>query len=116
MIPQVQAKATTTDTAGVDPVRSHHGPANDSFAQAFHDAFETLDKQSGRRNFIKVHLLRQALPQFSREQFDAGLKQLRLANRYTMDSIFGASGSLTEAERAAGIQEGQSVLVYVSRK
>jgi predicted negative regulator of RcsB-dependent stress response len=90
--------------------------ARDEFAKDFDHAFRALDAKNGKRNFVKVYELRQALAHYSREAFDAGLKQLRLSKHYTMDSVFGANASLTEAERAAGIQEGQSLLVYVSRR
>jgi hypothetical protein len=118
IVPQfTESKQTQTVAQENTPsAASASGHPGDTFAQAFDDAFRDLDSRSGKRNFVKVYELRQALAQYSRTAFDAGLKQLRLANRYTMDSVFGASASLTEAERAAGIQEGQSLLVYVSRR
>lgn len=118
IVPQVAESAAADMAANEKPqtVVSASEHADDTFADDFDGAFRELDAKSGRRNFVKVYELRQALAQYSRAVFDAGLKQLRLANRYTMDSVFGASASLTEAERAAGIQEGQSLLVYVSRR
>lgn len=118
LVPQVSEAAAVEMVANEKPqtVVSASEHADDTFANDFDGAFRELDAKSGRRNFVKVYELRQALAQYSRAAFDAGLKQLRLANRYTMDSVFGANASLTEAERAAGIQEGQSLLVYVSRR
>jgi hypothetical protein len=118
LVPQVPEFAAAEMVANEKPqtVVSASEHAGDTFANDFDGAFRELDAKSGRRNFVKVYELRQALAQYSRAAFDAGLKQLRLANRYTMDSVFGANASLTEAERAAGIQEGQSLLVYVSRR
>lgn len=118
LVPQIPESAKAEMVANEKPHTdvSASKSAGDTFANDFDSAFRELDAKSGRRNFVKVYELRQALSQYSRAAFDAGLKQLRLANRYTMDSVFGASASLTEAERAAGIQEGQSLLVYVSRR
>jgi hypothetical protein len=92
-----------------------HTAAHD-FAAHFDTAFARLDGQMGQRNFLKLSDLRHALPQFSREAFDAGLHELRLKNRYTLDSAQGGTVRLTDDERAAGIQEGSSLLVYISRK
>jgi len=86
------------------------------FASAFDAAFQQLDQQHGRRNYLQVLDLRTALPQFDRGTFDAELRQLRLAGRYTMDSAHGGYTQLTDAQRAAGIQEGSSLMIYVSRK
>ncbi len=86
------------------------------FASAFDAAFQQLDQQHGRRNYLQVLDLRTALPQFDRGTFDAELRQLRLAGRYTMESAHGGYTQLTDAQRAAGIQEGSSLMIYVSRK
>lgn len=103
----------------LEPVSPSVKPSSgtvDDFAPAFELAFTHLNDSSGGGNFIKVRELRQALPQFTSEQFEAGLRALRSAGRYTMDSAHGGLVRLTEDERLAGIQEGSSLLVYVSRK
>lgn len=106
-------KSAVISTPTVAPQSEATPPAD--FATLFDAAFARLDAQQGGRNFLKVYDLRQALAQFPRSDFDAGLRQLRLADRYTME---GASGTLplSAEERAAGIQEGLLLLIYVSRK
>ena len=86
------------------------------FAAAFEAAYSRVDARGGNWNMVPVLDLRRELPQFARQQFDAGLRALRLANRYTMDSAQGGDVRLSEEQRQAGIQEGSSLLVYVSRK
>lgn len=86
------------------------------FPAAFEAAFCRVAARGSGWRPVLVHDLRAELPQFTREQFDAGLRALRLADRYTMDSSQGGDVRLTEEQRRAGIQEGSSLLVYVSRK
>jgi hypothetical protein len=58
--------------------------------------------------------LRQALP-VDRAVFDAELRRLRIAGRYTLSAAEGRHGTNAE-ERAAGITEEGALLLYVSRK
>ena len=44
------------------------------FSNAFRAAFEILDRRNGSTNFVKLADLRRALAEFSREDFDAGLR------------------------------------------
>lgn len=90
-------------------------PAPD-FAAAFRAAFDRLDRQNRSTNFVRLLDLRRELPAFDRERFDAGLRQLRIADEFTLDSHEGRHGPLTEGEREAGVREGGSLLVYVSRR
>lgn len=90
-------------------------PAPD-FATAFRAAFDRLDRQSRLTNFVRLLDLRQALPEFDRAQFDAGLRQLRIDGEFTLDTHEGRHGPLTEPEREAGVREAGSLLVYVSRR
>src|SRR5262249_26313161 len=46
------------------------------FTQTFRSAFEVLDRRNGLTNFVKLAELREALSEFSREEFDAGLREL----------------------------------------
>lgn len=86
------------------------------FAVDFDAAFRRIDARCGSRNFVKVYDLREELPQYDRAAFDTGLRGLREAGRFTMDSGQGGYSPLNDAERRAGIQEGSSLLVYVTRK
>jgi hypothetical protein len=86
------------------------------FAALFEETFTRLDRESGCQNFLKLHALRRALPQFDRQAFDLGLRELRLAGRFALDSSDGNVVSLSTEEREAGIREAGSLLVYCSRR
>jgi hypothetical protein len=86
------------------------------FTQAFRAAFEILDRRNGSTNFVKIADLRQALDEFSREEFDAGLRRLRIDGVFSLDSHEGLHGSLSHEEREAGVREAGSLLVYASRR
>jgi hypothetical protein len=107
-----------------DPHR-HTAPAHSSsgdafrprdFTQSFRAAFEILDRRNGSTNFVKLADLRQALGEFSREEFDAGLRRLRMDGVFALDSHEGLHGSLSHEEREAGVREAGSLLVYASRR
>jgi len=85
------------------------------FAAQFARAFDRLDHQKGSHNLVSLVELRAALPQFSREQFDAGLRKLRLESRFGLSSAESLSGIRPE-ERQAGIEEAGVLLLHVSRK
>jgi len=79
-------------------------------------AFETADAATGGRNFVKLLAVRQAAA-MPRAEFDATLRQLRMAGVFTLNSHEGGySSRLTTDERSAGIQEGGSLLVWIARK
>jgi hypothetical protein len=86
------------------------------FMQAFRAAFEALDRRNGSTNFVKLAELREALADFSRDEFDAGLRRLRMDGVFSLDSHEGLHGSLTDEERDAGVREAGSLLVYASRR
>jgi len=90
-------------------------PAHD-FDQAFRSAFERLDRRNGSTNFVKIADLRHELADFSREEFDAGLRELRIDGIFSLDSHEGLHGSLTDNDREAGVREAGSLLVYASRR
>src|SRR5690606_14417024 len=90
--------------------------SSNGFEEDFHAAFDRLNREHGSKNFLKLRDLRRALSQYSREEFDRGLNQLRRAHIYSLDSSDGNHVSLTEEERQAGIMEGGSNLVYCSRR
>jgi len=65
---------------------------------------------------VKLAELREALSDFSREEFVAGLRRLRMDGVFSLDSHEGLHGSLTDEERDAGVREAGSLLVYASRR
>jgi hypothetical protein len=84
------------------------------FADAFDTAFDRLDRLAGAHNFVSLVELRRELP-LPRAIFDAELRHLRLAGRYTLSAVEGRQGIRAE-EREAGINEDGALLLYVSRK
>jgi hypothetical protein len=89
-------------------------PARLEFARAFDEAFARLDRQQGSHNFVSLVELRRAVP-VSRQVFDAELRQLRLAGKYTLSAAEGRHG-VNAAEQESGITEDGTLLLYVSRK
>lgn len=111
-------------TAGPSATPSPKNPADQQnttsattsgFATAFSEAFERLDAQDGGYNFVKLLKLRNALPQYSRSAFDAGLEQLRKERRFSLEASEGLLVTLTEQERSAGIIESGRQLIYCKR-
>jgi hypothetical protein len=78
----------------------------ETFADRFDREFSRLDRQNGSYNFVSLFELRRALPEFSREQFDHGLKQLRQARRFRINVGEGRSGVSAEQQEAAIIEDG----------
>jgi hypothetical protein len=89
-------------------------PPAGAFAAAFDEAFQRLDRQKGSHNFVSLVDLRRALP-MDRQTFDAGLRNLRQAGRYSLSGAEGRHGVSLE-QQEAGIVEDGSLLLYVSRK
>ncbi len=88
---------------------------NSDFAAKFADAFARLDREGGSHNFVKISDLRRALPEFDRSAFDRGVWQLRKERKFTANSSDGNYEQLSPEDRAAGIREGDSLLIYISR-
>ncbi len=90
------------------------------FASRFDAAFDALDRKNGMTNYVGLFDLRAALPDVSRADFDAGLHQLRVARRYTVDFAQSQHHRLTPEQRAAGILEstalGPDLLYWVARR
>lgn len=107
-------------TPPVPPVESLPAPMiaepSREFASEFRAAFDMLDRHNGATNFVKLRDLRERLAWAGREDFDAGLRALRLAGEFALDSHEGLHGELSAADRDAGVQEAGSLLVYVSRR
>lgn len=89
-------------------------PASE-FPSRFDAAFADLDRQKGSHNLVSLVDLRRALACFTREQFDAGLRELRLAGRYGLSAAESVHGVRPE-ERAAGVEEAGTLLLHVSKK
>jgi hypothetical protein len=87
-------------------------PALD-FVAAFEQAFTRLDRAGGGHNFVSLVALRGALSA-DRDSFDQGLRRLRQEGRYALSAAEGRDGISAE-ERAAGILEEGSLLLFVSR-
>jgi hypothetical protein len=98
--------------APVSPSSRRETPVD--FAHAFDEAFNQINRQKGAHNFVNLVELRRVLP-LPRECFDAELRKLRIAGRYTLSTAEGRHG-ISPEERAAGIFEDGSLLLYVSRK
>jgi hypothetical protein len=79
----------------------------------FTAAFDRLDREAGAHNFVSLVELRRALP-WDRPTFDAELRKLRLAGRYTLSAAEGRHG-ISAQEKAAGMVEDGALLLYVSR-
>jgi len=86
----------------------------DDFASAFTTAFDRLDRQHGGHNFVSLVDLRRELAQYGREAFDNGLRALRLAGRFDLSAAEGRYGISAE-EQQAGIREGNTLLLHVSK-
>ena len=85
-----------------------------SFEQKFLQAFDRLDAQTGGSNFVNLRQLRQAMPEFTQEQFDAGIRELQRLGRAYLRASEGRHG-ITPEDRAAGIIQGDVLHLHVSR-
>jgi hypothetical protein len=105
-----------TADVGTTPPPPHLEAARSAtdFASAFDDAFRRLEQRQRTPNWASLVDLRRELP-FDRAAFDAGLHELRRAGRYSLSGADGRHG-LGEEERQAGINEGGTLLLYVSRR
>jgi hypothetical protein len=90
------------------------GAGTTDFARAFDAAFEQLDRARGSHNFVNLVDLRRAFP-VDRQTFEAELRQLRLARRYTLSAAEDPRG-ISPEEQDAGIPEDGALLLFVSRK
>ncbi len=84
------------------------------FAQEFESIFEQLDRDQGSYNFVTLAELRTSLPGYSREEFDARLRELRQARRFRLSGAENRS-DVSARQRDAGIKEAGSLLLYAQR-
>jgi hypothetical protein len=90
------------------------GQAPADFARRFDEAFARLDRERGGHNLVSLVALRAAVP-VGRDDFDAGLRELRRRGRYSLGAAEGRHG-ISPEEREAGVVEEGSLLLFVSRK
>lgn len=103
-------------TAVVTPPSGRRNVLLAEFERDFQNAFERLDVQSGKHNYVLLHDLRRALPDIPRGEFDARLNDLRRSKTFSLDSDDGRHVRLTPDQLEAGIREANSLLVYVARR
>jgi hypothetical protein len=101
-------------SAAPAPAPRRPAPAPIDFATRFDKAFQDIDRQTGSHNFVSLVDLRRTVS-VERTIFDEGLRQLRQAGRYTLSGAEGRHG-ISDEERAAGVNENGSLLLYVSRR
>jgi hypothetical protein len=109
---QATVRVAQPAPAAAPPSPPREAPAD--FARAFDEAFQRIDRHKGGHNFVSLLDLRRLLPA-ARAEFDAGLRQLRLAGRYTLSAAEGRHGVSPE-EREAGVVEDGTLLLYVSSR
>lgn len=107
---------TSAPSSAGSAAQSGPGAPAVSFADRFDAAFSSLDRASGRLNYVTLHALRTALPDIPRDTFDKELGALRRQRRYSLDPSDGRHHQMAEAEREAGIMEAGNLFVYVARR
>jgi len=81
------------------------------FARDFEAAFRRIDKG---HNYVLLYDLRKAMPQYSHEEFNAGVNDMRRQKVLSLDSADGRHVKLTDEQLAGGIFEGDSRLQYAA--
>jgi hypothetical protein len=67
-------------------------------------------------NHVTLKDLRAALPSIPRAELDKEIARLREEKIFTLDQADGRHCRLSDAEREAGIVEGEQILVYIARR
>ncbi|MDC0677569.1 hypothetical protein [Sorangium atrum] len=114
--PTADGHGSSAPSSAGSSAQSGPGAPAISFADRFDAAFSSLDRASGRLNYVTLHALRAALPDIPRDTFDKELGALRRQRRYSLDPSDGRHHQMAEAERDAGIVEGGNLFVYVARR
>jgi hypothetical protein len=108
--------AVAAPSPAPDPQPGKKPFSHEDFARDFEAAFHKIDRKNRSTNFVRAVDMRNAMPHLTPEEFNAGLRQLRLDDHFTMNSHEGRHGPLTPEEKAAGISEAGSLLTYISRR
>lgn len=90
--------------------------ANKDNKQRMLDAFDELDASNGRHNSVTLLDMRRALPELSRQEFDATLNELRRDWVLTLSPSEGRHLRVSQDVLNAGIQEETMLMVYVGRR
>ena len=81
----------------------------------FQTAFLNLDRKAGSHNLVSLVDLRDAMKDVARVDFDRGLRELRKGGIFSLSAAEGRHG-LKPEEKAAGILEDGTLLLYVSQR
>ena len=85
------------------------------FAQDFEREFDRLFDQGGRLKSVKLSDLRSRLPNYSRDEFNRGLNDLRRQQKFTLEPNEGQRVHLSKEEQDAGIVEAGQSLFFCRR-
>lgn len=89
--------------------------SGEDFPRAFNEAFDKLRRERPL-NLVELSALRRALPGFTREAFDLGLRELRKTRQYVLETFEGRHGSLSPEDAAAAIREDGRVFAFAARR
>lgn len=88
-------------------------PREESFVQAFEQAYTRLDRQQHEGQRISLRPLREALSAFDREQFETGLQFLHSSGRFALEGPDGQCGDLGSVSGV--LSEWSEAEVFVTR-
>ena len=97
--------------ASMEQSSSHFG----GFAEDFEREFDRLFDQGGRLKSVKLFDLRLRLPDYSRDEFNRGLNDLRRQQKFTLEPNEGQRIQLSKEEQDAGIVEAGQSLYFCRR-
>jgi hypothetical protein len=79
------------------------------------DAWDELDEQNGRTNYVLLYDWRRRVG-LPRQEFDNGLRQLRIRRIISLDAADGRHEKLSAAQTQAGLMEEGRLLSYAKRR
>lgn len=85
------------------------------FASVFDAAFRQVDRSKGSHNFAPLEDIRPLVVGWTKEEFDAELRKMRISGRYWLSAAEGRHGT-TKEQREAAIMEDGTMLSYVSQR
>jgi hypothetical protein len=110
--PAVQASSVKSSSSEGTPT----GPSSASLKERLLTEFDRLNEANGKRYYVTLFDLRKALPDVSREAFDAALNDLRRDWVLTLSAAEGLHETIPAHVIEAGIVEQSRRLVYVARR